>query len=210
MPPLLWLALAAPPTPLTVPDLPRVPPEVAQRLLDPPRCLQPRCVHGEWVVEALPDIPRGQRRAGADNLPGGTTRLRVPGVARDWVKPQGNNARVGVQYGMQVVQTPSTSVRVAVDTGFRLKRFADDGIGTTGPILRGQLEWNQVLGQRVRLIQSARVETGQRGAYLRNSLLLNVQLQPVLTLISGIELQRDRDLPGRDRTDATLKLKYAF
>jgi hypothetical protein len=32
----------------------------------------------------------------------------------------------------------------------------------------------------------------------------------MLTLSSGVELRRDRDLAGRNQTDATLKLKYAF
>jgi putative salt-induced outer membrane protein YdiY len=91
-----------------------------------------------------------------------------------------------------------------------LQGYADDGIAGTGPILRGQVEWNQALGKRARLSQTTRVETGQHGAYLRNSLLLNVQLQPMLTLSSGVELRRDRDLAGRNQTDATLKLKYAF
>ncbi|MGE4366061.1 hypothetical protein, partial [Thermomonas sp.] len=65
MPPLLWLVLAAPPTAFAVPPpLPVLQPEVAQRLLDPPVCLAPRCVNGDWVVEAMPAIPPGQRRVG--------------------------------------------------------------------------------------------------------------------------------------------------
>ena len=208
--PLLWLVLAAPPTALAVPPLPVLQPEVVQRLLDPPRCLAARCANGEWVVEAMPAIPLGQRRVGPDDLPGGGGRLRVPGATRDWVKAQGSNARVGMQYGLQALQTRDTSVKLSVDTGYRLKPYADDGIAGTGPIVRGQLEWNQALGRHARLSQVTRLETGQHGAFLRNSLLLNVQLQPTLTLSSGVEMRRDSDLAGRNQTDATLKLKYAF
>ncbi len=211
MPPLLWLVLAAPPTAFAVPPpLPVLQPEVAQRLLDPPVCPAPRCVNGEWVVEAMPAIPPGQRRVGPEDLPGGGGRLRVPGATRDWVKAQGSNARVGMQYGLQALQTRDTHVTLALDTGYRLKPYADDGIAGTGPILRGQLEWNQALGRYARLSQVTRLETGRHGAFLRNSLLLNVQLRPALTLSSGVELRRDRDLAGRDQTDATVKLKYAF
>lgn len=208
--PLLWLVFSAPPTALAVPPLPVLQPEVVQRLLDPPRCLAARCANGEWVVEAMPAIPLGQRRVGPDDLPGGGGRLRVPGATRDWVKAQGSNARVGMQYGLQALQTRDTSVKLSVDTGYRLKPYADDGIAGTGPIVRGQLEWNQTLGRYARLSQVTRLETGQHGAFLRNSLLLNVQLQPALTLSSGVEMRRDRDLAGRDQTDATVKLKYAF
>lgn len=208
--PLLWLAFSAPPTALHPPLLPVLPPEVALRLVDPPRCLAAQCVNGEWSVDAMAAIPLGQRRVDAADLPGGGGRLRLPNERRDWVKAQGSNARVGMQYGMQAVKTPDTSVRVSMDTGYRLQGYADDGTAGTGPILRGQVEWNQALGKRARLSQVTRVETGQHGAYLRNSLLLNLQLQPALTLSSGVEMRRDSDLVGRNRTDATLKLKYAF
>lgn len=208
--PLLWLAFSAPPTAIALPPVPVLQPEVARRLIDPPRCLKARCVNGEWSVDAMADIPSGQRRLDGDDLPGGGGRLRLPNERRDWMKPLGSNARVGMQYGVQAMKTRDTSVRVLVDTGYRLQGYADDGIAGTGPILRGQVEWNQALGKRARLSQTTRIETGQHGAYLRNSLLVNVQLQPMLTLSSGVEMRRDSDLAGRNQTDATLKLKYAF
>ncbi|MFN3703498.1 DUF481 domain-containing protein [Thermomonas sp.] len=208
--PLLWLAFTAPPSVLAPLPLPVLPPEVAQRLVAPPRCLAAQCANGEWVVDAMAAIPAGQRRVGADDLPGSGGRLRLPNERRDWVKPLGSNARVAMQYGLQAVKTPGTSVRVSVDTGYRMQAYADDGIASTGPILRGQVEWSQALGKRARLSQVTRVETGQRGAYLRNSLLLNLQLKPALTLSSGVETRRDRDIAGRNQTDATLRLKYAF
>lgn len=208
--PLLWLAFSAPPTALAQPPVPVLQPEVARRLVDPPRCLKARCVNGEWSVDAMADIPSGQRRLDADDLPGGGGRLRFSSARRDWLKAQGSNARVGMQYGVQAMKTRDTSVRVSVDTGYRLQGYADDGTAGTGPILRGQVEWNQALGKRARLSQTTRIETGQHGAYLRNSLLVNVQLQPMLTLSSGVEMRRDSDLVGRNQTDATLKLRYAF
>lgn len=208
--PLLWLAFSAPPTAIAIPPVPVLQPEVAQRLIDPPRCLAARCVNGEWRVEAMAAIPSGQRRVDADDLPGGGGRLRLPSERRDWMKAQGSNARVGMQYGLQAVKTRDTSVRVAVDTGYRLQGYADDGIAGTGPILRGQVEWQQALGEYARLSQTTRLETGQRGAYLRNSLLVKVQLRPALTLSSGVEFRRDSELAGRNQTDATLNLKYAF
>jgi len=208
--PLLWLAFSAPPTAIALPPLPVLQPEVVQRLIDPPRCLKARCVNGEWSVDAMADIPSGQRRLDADDLPGSGGRLRLPNERRDWMKAQGSNARVGMQYGVQAMKTRDTSVRVSVDTGYRLQGYADDGTAGTGPILRGQVEWNQALGKRARLSQTTRIETGQHGAYLRNSLLVNVQLQPMLTLSSGVEMRRDSDLAGRNQTDATLRLRYAF
>ena len=77
-------------------------------------------------------------------------------------------------------------------------------------MLRGNLEWRQALGERTRLSQVTRIETGQRGTYLRNSLQLDIALQPALSLVSGIELRRDSAVTGRNQTDANLKLRYVF
>ena len=208
--PLLWLAFSAPPVTIDHPQPPLLEPEVALRLVEPPRCLAARCANGEWVIDAMARIPAGQRRIDGDDLPGHGRPLRYTNDRRDWVRSQGSNARVGVQYGMHAVKTRDTSVSVAVDTGYRLQGYADDGIAGTGPILRGKVEWRQAIGPRARLSQVTRVETGQRGTYLRNSLLFNLQLQPDLTLSSGVELRRDSDISGRNQTDATLNLRYTF
>ena len=48
---------------------------------------------------------------------------------------------------------------------FRLQAYADDGIAGTGPVPGGQLEWQQALGERTRLSQTTRVETGQHGTF---------------------------------------------
>lgn len=208
--PLLWLALSAPPLAITQIAEPILPQEVALRLVEPPRCLYARCAKGEWVVDAMPEIPSGQRRVDGSALPGAGSQMRLPNERRDWVKAQGSNARVGVQYGVEAINTPGTSVRVAVDTGYRMQGYAEDGIAGTGPVVRGQVEWNQALGDNAKLTQTTRLETGQTGAFLRNNLQLEVQLQPDLILSSGVEMRRDSHLTGRNQTDATLNLRYMF
>lgn len=209
--PLLWLAFAAPPTAIDFVPVPVIDTLVLQRLIDPPRCLSARCVNGEWQVDAMSAIPAGQLRVDGHDLPGAGSRLRVaPRPRKDWVRPQGSNARVGMQYGMQAVKSEYASLAWAIDTGYRLEAYADDGIAGTGPVLRGNLEWRQSLGERTRLSQTTRIETGLHGTYLRNSLQLKFQLQPALTLDTGVELRRDSAVDGRNRTDARLNLRYVF
>lgn len=209
--PLLWLAFSVPPSAIEIAPVPAMDAMVVRRLADPPRCLLARCASGEWEVAAMPAIPAGQLRIDGEALPGSGGRLRVATQPRrDWVKPQGSNARVGVQYGLQAMKTPATTVAVAFDTGYRLQGYAEDGIAGTGPVLRGNIEWRQSLGERTRLTQTTRIETGQHGTYLRNSLLLNVRLQPALTLDTGVELRRDSEIRGRNQTDAKVNLRYAF
>ena len=209
--PLLWLAFTAPPITFDHVPMPIIEPVVAQRLLAPPQCLAASCVRDEWLVSGMAKIPAGQRRIDAGDLPGAGGRLRVAAQPRkDWMKPQGSNARVGLQYGMQAVKSEYASLAWAVDTGYRLQGYADDGIAGTGMVVRGNLEWKQALGERTRLSQTTRIETGQHGTYLRNSLLLKFQLQPALTLDTGIEMRRDSEVSGRNQTDAKLNLRYVF
>ena len=209
--PLLWLAFTAPPITLDHVPAPILEPVVAQRLLAPPQCLAAACLHGEWQLSGLPEIPAGQRRLDAGDLPGTGSVLHIADrKRRDWMKPQGSNDRVGMQVGMNALSTDDASVAFSVDTAYRLQAYADDGTAGTGPVLRGQLEWRQALGERARLSQTTRVETGQHGTYLRNSLQLNIKLQPDLTLSSGVDMRRDSDVRGRNQTDATLNLRYAF
>ena len=209
--PLLWLAFIAPPAAIDQAPVALPQPVVVQRVLAPPRCEPARCLSGEWNASAMAAIPGGQRRIDGHDLPGSGVRLLLADAQRrDWMKPQGSNARVGLQYGVEAETPPGTQLRVAFDTGFRLQAYADDGIAGTGPVLRGQLEWQQALGERTRLSQTTRVETGQHGTFLRNSLQVKLALQPGLVLSSGVEVRRDSDVAGRNQTDATLHLRYAF
>ncbi len=210
--PVLWLAIfTAPPTAIDHAPAPLLQPAVVERLLAPPQCLAAECVRGEWEVDAMPAIPAGQRRIGADDLPGAGGRLRVAAKPRkDWMRPQGSNARVGMQYGMQAVKSEYASLAWAIDTGYRLQGYADDGTAGTGPVLRGNLEWRQMLGEHARLSQTTRIETGLGGTYLRNSLQLKFQLRPALSLDTGVEMRRDSEIRGRNQTDAKLNLRYVF
>lgn len=207
--PLLLMAATLPP--VIPPDIPSLlSPEMAQRLVDPPRCLEPRCVRGEWVVDAMPRIPAGQIRVDGSALPGAGGRLRLPGSQRSWVKAQGSNARVGLQYGAQMVKTAATSVRVAMEPGYRLQAGADDGVIEVGPVLRGQVEWSHALGEEGRIAQTARLELGQRGAYLRNSVSFVWQLHPRWSLGTGLETRHDSTQQSRNQADMTVKLRYLF
>ena len=209
--PMLWLAFSAPPIALEHVPNPLPDTVVVDRMLSPPQCLLASCLAGEWQADALVSIPAGQRRIDGNDLPGTGGRMRLAEQKRrDWMKPLGSNAKVGMQYGLQAFKTRETSLQVAVDTGYRLQAYAEDGTAGTGPVLRGQIEWQQALGEFTRLSQTTRVETGQHGTYLRNSLQFKVQLQPALTLSSGVEMRRDTDVTGRNQTDATLNLRYAF
>lgn len=208
---LLWPAFIAPPIALehAPPVLPQ--PVLAARLLAVPACGWMRCLDSEWNPQAQPAIPAGQLRVDAEALPGGRVQLQLADARhREWMKPEGSKARFGLQYGIEAMDTQATRLKLAVDTGWRLQAYAEDGIAGTGPVLRGRMEWQQALWPNARLSQVTRVETGQRGTYLRNSVQLQWTLRPAWTLDSGLELRRDSDVRSRNQTDANLTLRYAF
>ena len=189
---------------------PALQPEIARRLVDPPRCIAARCLQGEWQVAATAQIPAGQVRIGGTRLPGAGSQLTIPGSRRDWVKAQGSNARLGLQFGAQMLKTGESSLSLAMETGYRLQGYADDGIAGTGPVWRGQLEWSHELDERLRLSQTARLEAGQHGLYLRNNLSVDIRLHPQWRLGAGVETRHDSDVSSRNQTDATVKLRYLF
>lgn len=206
----LALALVAPPAFNALPPEPLLQPELLQRLVDPPRCLQASCLSGEWVEGARPGIPAGQLRVDGSALPGGGGRLRLPGVRPDWIKAQGSNARVGLQYGTRMVETGQTRVSLLMEPAYRLQGGVDDGIEGTGPVLRGQIAWSHALGAHAQVSQTARLEAGQGRAYLRNSLSVVWQLHPQWSLGTGVDTRHDSAIPSRNQTDMTVKLRYLF
>ena len=84
-----------------------------------------------------------------------------------------------------------------------------DGIAGTGQCAR-QPGMAAGAGRAHPALGGHRIETGQHGTYLRNSLQLKFQLQPALTLDTGVELRRDSEVTGRNQTDAKLNLRCVF
>lgn len=154
--------------------------------------------------------PRRSAASRWQRFAGGGGRLRLPGARPDWVKAQGSNVRVGLQYGTQMVKTGQTSVSLLMEPAYRLQGGVDDGVQNTGPVLRGQIAWSHALGANASVSQTARLEVGQGGAYLRNSLSLDVRLWPQWTLGAGVETRHDSGLSARNQTDTSVKLKYAY
>ncbi|WP_181168253.1 DUF481 domain-containing protein [Cognatiluteimonas lumbrici] len=134
--------------------------------------------------------------------------LRAPASRIEWTATHGSNSRVGARYGMEI-RDPDTAVRVEIGSGYRLQPYVDDGVGETGPVARGRVEWQQRLGAFALLHQELRFEAGRNDTYVRNALALDVELQPNWTLRSRFEL-RHHEATGSTATESLLQLRYTF
>ena len=105
--------------------------------------------------------------------------------------------------------TPDTRIRVEIGSGYRLQPYVDDGVGETGPVARGRVEWQQRIGEFASLHQELRVETGRNDTFVRNALALEVVLQPNWTLRSRFELRHD-SAAGGTATESAIQLRYSF
>lgn len=208
-----WLAVLMPPVFVQpFPQAPDVPAAVALaggRVVPQRPCYSLQCLQAGWRM-AAPALPaRRNPFALPRALPVQRPGLRAPASRRDWVASYGSNARLGTRYGVEAVRDPDTQVRIEVGSGYRLQPHVDDGIGHIGPVARGSLVWLQRVGEHARLQQQVRVEAGRGDTYVRNSMSLDITLQPNWTLRSSFDLRHDS---AADDTAAqgSVQLRYTF
>src|SRR3546814_1466927 len=76
-------------------------------------------------------------------------------------------------------------------TGYRLQPYADYGTAAIGVIATGGLRLSQRLGDWAEINQRVRVETGRHNTFVRQTLGVDIMLQPRLTLQSRLEGNHD-------------------
>ena len=175
------------------PDLPSVVAIASARVSLQRPCRSLECLRAGW--EALPSGPvLGERSPFSQPAPLPAHRrfgLHAPASDIDWMATHGSNSRLGARYGVEAIRSPDTSVRIEIGSGYRLVPYVDDGVGETGPVARGRVEWQQRIGDSARLHQELRVEAGRNDTSVRNALALDVELHPNWTLRSRVELRHD-------------------
>jgi hypothetical protein len=173
-------------------------------------CRSLECLQAGWQLRPAPIMARRNPFAIPRALPGRSyIGLRAPASRQDWVDAYGSNARFGARYGFEPIREADTQLRIEVGSGYRLQPWADDGIGHIGPVARGSIQWLQQLGDRARLSQQLRVETGRGDTFVRNAMALDITLQPNWTLRSSFELRHD-SAADDTATQGSVQLRYSF
>src|SRR5690606_3150693 len=122
-------------------------------------------------------------------------------------------ALVDTRYGLEAVRGPQTQVEVELGTGYRLQPYANYGTAAQGPVATGQLRLSQRLGEHAELNQQVRMERGRENAFIRQTVGLDLQLDPQWSLLGDFELRHDTaGNGGEGRTDreGSVRLRYVF
>lgn len=222
-----WLALAG--LPAFQQPLPESPGEpaalavAAEHVSLRQPCYRLVCPDAEWLAPTpyttlwKPKVPGTLPRLRPVKAPPLATRsytsLYAPASRRDWIDSRASDAKVATTYGMEAFSRPGTEVEVELGTGYRLQPYADYGTAAAGPIASGGLKLSQRFGERTELNQQVRVETGRRNTFVRQTIGVDILLQPRWTLQSRLEVNHDSiGDGGRGSTDTqgSVNLEYAF
>src|SRR3546814_13035017 len=87
---------------------------------------------------------------------------------------------------MQAIRRPDTKVQLELGTGYRLQPYAEYGTAAIGVIATGGLRLSQRFGAWAEINQRVRVETGRNNTFVRQTLDVDIMLQPRLTLPSRL------------------------
>ncbi len=186
-------------------------------------CYRLVCPDAEWLAPTpyttlwRPTVPGTLPRLRPVKAPPLASRsyasLYAPAIQRDWFDSQASDAKVDTTFGMEAFRRPGTEVQVELGTGYRLQPYADYGTAAIGPIASGALKLSQRFGERAELNQQVWVETGRRNTFVRQTIGVDILLQPRLTLQSRLEVNHDSiggDGRGSTDTQGSVNLQYAF
>ena len=227
MPAVWWLALAG--LPVFQHPLPESPGEpavlavAAEHVSLRMPCYRLVCADAEWLAPTpyttlwKPKVPGTRPRLRPVRPSPLATRsyasLHAPTARREWFDAEASHTKVDTTFGIQAIQRPDTKVQLELGTGYRLQPYAGYGTAAIGPIASGGLRLSQRFGDWARINQQVHVETGRHNTFVRQTLGVDIMLQPRLTLQSRLEVNHDSAGDGgRGSTDTqgALNLHYAF
>lgn len=177
-------------------------------------CFSTRCGDREWAVaksaqqpaqpiEPLPRalLPGSQRYAS----------LSAPATPRDSKALYSNDFRIGTRYQVQAMRDGPTQLGLSLGAGYRLAPLYDDGINVPGPVLRGELNFGQQIGERAQWTQRVQFESGRGQAFVKQSVSLDVNLWPNWTLESDFAIRHDTQTGGgKETAESRIELRRRF
>ncbi|HEY5805461.1 MAG TPA: DUF481 domain-containing protein [Lysobacter sp.] len=179
-------------------------------------CFSTRCGDEEWQPAnsaGAPTVPATGARPRSVRLPGSQryAQLSAPATPRESRGNYSNDFRIGTRYGVQALRDGPTQLGLTLGAGYRLAPLYDDGINQAGPVLRGELNFGQKIGERATWTQRVQFESGRGEAFVKQSLSLDVSLWPNWTLQSDFAIRHDTQNGGGSETaESKLELRRRF
>lgn len=222
-----WLALAG--LPVFQQPLPDSPGEPAALAVAAGRasvrmpCYRLICPDSEWLAPTRyttlwkPEVPGSLPHLRPVRVSPLATRryvsLSAPTSRREWFDTQATRAKIDTTYGMAAIRSPDTRLQLELGTGYRLQPRVGYGTAAIGPIASGGLRLSQSFGDWGQLNQQVTVETGRHNTFMRQTIGVDIRLQPRLTLQSRVEMRHDTAAnggQGHTDTEGSVRLRYAF
>ncbi|MDI9238484.1 DUF481 domain-containing protein [Lysobacter sp. LF1] len=178
-------------------------------------CFSTRCGDEEWQVALsapMPAEPRDPRQRTV-RLPGSQryASLSAPATPRDSKALYSNDFRIGTRYNVQAMRDGPTQLGLSLGAGYRLAPLYDDGINQAGPVLRGELNFGQQIGERAQWRQRVQFESGRGEAFVKQSMSLDVNLWPDWTLESDFAIRHDtQGGGGKETAESKIELRRRF
>ena len=178
-------------------------------------CFSTRCGDAEWRLATSAPAPveptESHRRT--LRLPGSQSYapLGAPATPRDRSSLYSNDFRIGTRYSVQAVRNGPTQLGLTLGAGYRLAPLYDDGINQPGPVLRGELNLGQQIGERATWTQRVQFESGRGEAFVKQSVSLDVTLAPNWTLESDFAIRHDTQTGGgKETAESSIELRRRF
>lgn len=178
-------------------------------------CFSTRCGDAEWkfaMAAPLP-VPSSGPRGRELRLPGSQryASLSAPATPRDSKALYSNDFRIGTRYHVQAMRDGPTQLGLTLGAGYRLSPLYDDGINLPGPVLRGELNFGQQIGERAQWTQRVQFESGRGEAFVKQSVSLDVNLWPNWTLESDFAIRHDTQSGGgKETAESSIELRRRF
>lgn len=177
-------------------------------------CFSTRCGDQEWKVAMSAPAPvESSPRQRSLRLPGSQayTALSAPATPRDSKAVYSNDFRIGTRYNVQAMRDGPTQLGLTLGAGYRLAALYDDGINIPGPVLRGELNFGQQIGDRAQWTQRVQFESGRGEAFVKQSVSLDVNLWRDWTLESDFAIRHDTQTGGgKETAESSIELRRRF
>jgi len=180
-------------------------------------CFSTRCGDEEWRQAVTPATPTSEsprtKKPRRPRLPGAQVALplRAPATPRDARANYSNDWRIGTRYSVQAMRNGDTQLGVQVGAGYRLAPLYDDGIHTPGPVLRGEFDLGQRIGERAWWTQRIQWETGRGESFVKQSLGLDISLWPEWMLETDVVIRHDsRGDSGSETAESWMGIRRRF
>lgn len=178
-------------------------------------CYSTRCGDEEWQRGAptAAQLVFDDKRRARPTLPGSQPwiGLSAPAQPRDAKANYSNDWRIGTRYQVQAMRDGPTQLGVQLGAGYRLAPLYDDGIDRPGPVLRGELDFGQQIGDRAKWNQRIQFETGQGTTFVKQTFGLDVSLWPSWTLETDFQIRHtESGVTGTESAESSMQLRRRF